>query len=70
MHRNARRLVMMLRQQSHDDTMPGRLAIPAWRTEAAQFGDDRLCKEMDAHDPALLIALWDGELMAEGATDE
>lgn len=67
MHGDARRLVMMLRQQSHDDTIPGRLAIPAWRAEAAEYHDDRLCKEIDSHDPATLIALWDGELMAKGA---
>ena len=64
--RNAKRLIDMLRNQSHDPDMPGSLAIPAWRTEAAEFGDDALCKEIDAHDPVLLIALWDGEWMAGG----
>lgn len=59
MHEDAKRLVMMLRQQSHDPDVPGRDAIPAWRTEAAQFGDADLCKAIDAQDQTLLISLWD-----------
>jgi len=59
MQKDAELLVLTLRQQSHDPDMPGRIAIPAWRVEAAAHGDVELCAAMDAHGEALLIRIWD-----------
>lgn len=61
----AKHLVLMLKQLSHDPDAPGREAIPAWRTEAAEHGDVKLCACMDSYEESLLVALWDGVAMGE-----
>lgn len=57
---SARQLVLMLRQQSAEpDKLTGEEAVAGWRVEAADHGDHRLMRDIDAYDPALLAELWD-----------
>lgn len=55
----AQELVAHLIQMSFEPDMDGEDAIAAWRTEAAEHGDDELVAAIDEHDPEQLARLWD-----------